>query len=57
MTTLVQIFSIPGQDSNSTMKDATDKESGLKIQMATFYSFDFLIDITREFVFRQDVLK
>ena len=30
MTTLVQIFSIPGQDSNSTMKDATDKESGLK---------------------------
>ena len=39
------------------MKDATDKESGLKILMTTLYSFDFLVDITSEFVVRQDVLK
>ena len=39
MTTLVQIFSIPGQDSNSTMKDATDKASGLKFSLGTAFFF------------------
>ena len=44
MTTLVQIFSIPGQDSNSTMKDATDKLKELLVairSVVTKYQANF----------------
>jgi len=60
MTTLVQIFSIAGQDSNATMKDATDKLKELLVairSVVTKYQANFDAKATQDILDRTTLLK